>query len=610
MSPKVYHDRAIGFGGSGWQRVLGPLVVALGVATAGCGDRPEREGTSLPTKAPSIASATPLHGVSGIDTRNPIPADSHSQAASPAVASPSFTDVAAEWGLEFRYETGAIGKALMTESTGGGGGWVDFDRDSWPDLLLIQGGDPLSSPPHPAGDRLFRNMRGVRLSDVSTESLPHDHGYGQGLAVGDFDGDGFDDVLITNVGPDVLLKNLGDGTFADVTAEAGIGDPRWGTSAAWYDLDADGDLDAFVCNYLSYDVRNPRSCPRDDGTPAICHPEQIDPELSECWENLGDGRFQPVTEAWGLRAPNNKALGVVIADFNVDGMPDVFVANDVSANHLFVGDAPRRFSEQAVVLGCAYNALGQYQANMGVACQDYDGNGLMDLYVTHFTHDSNTLYSNLGSNGFRDTTRLEGLHRPTLELLGFGTVMTDFNADGAMDLFVANGHIDDWRFKGDAWKMRNQLFSFDGTRWVEHRAQTAGEFFDREHLGRAVSMADMDRDGDLDLLVVFQDAPAALLENTSARGAWLTVELLGTLGNRRGVGAEVTVTSGENRLVQQLTGGTSYLAAHEPILHFGLGASAGEVEIAVRWWNDAVPRTRIVNSAVNRRVEILEPQAN
>lgn len=521
------------------------------------------------------------------------------------VAAPRLVDRHAELGLDFTYDNGASGKALMVESTGGGGGWIDYDRDGWPDLYLIQGGDPLAETPHSAGDRVIRNIEGRQFVDVTDDARPPDHGYGQGLAVGDFDNDGFEDLLITNVGADVLWKNQGDGTFRDITDATGTGDPRWGASAAWFDLDLDGDLDLFVCNYLHYDVRNPVPCRSSDGKPAICHPESVPPETSECYENLGDGSFRKVAREWGLLAPNGKSLGVAIADFNGDGLPDIFVSNDTAANHLFAGTQLRRFTESAVVLGCAYNALGQYQANMGIACNDYDRNGYLDLYVTTFTDDSNTLFANLGPAGFRDVTRTEGLHAPTIETLGFGTVMLDLNADGHLDLLNANGHIDDWRDKGDRWKMRPELLSYVGPNWTLHSPATAGEFFDQEHLGRAVSTADFDCDGDVDLLIVFQDRPAALLVNESDRGNWLQIECSGRRSNRRGIGARVTVVQGENTWTLQLTGGTSYCAAHEPLLSVGLGQSAEQCTVTVEWPGSTQPSIRS-SVAASQRIQIRE----
>lgn len=514
-----------------------------------------------------------------------------------------FDDVHSAVGVEFQFDTGANGRAFMVESTGGGGGWLDYDRDGWPDLYLVQGGNPTELPAHPTGDRIFRNIEG-RFVDVTSFTNIADLQYGQGLAVGDFDDDGFDDVFVSNVGPDVLLRNFGDGTFEDVTLTAGMADPRWGSSSAWSDLDSDGDLDLFVCNYLKYDVHRPKDCRKDDGRPAICHPEQIDPEDNACYENLGDGTFRRVETSWNLLGPGSKSLGVAIADFNGDFRPDIFVANDTTANHLFIQEATGRFVERASALGCAMNSLGQYQANMGIAFGDYDGNGFPDLYITTFTGDSNTLFANLGPQGFHDVTRMEGLHKPTLPYLGFGTVMADFNSDGFQELMIANGHIDDWRYKHELYAMPPQLFTCTGTRWNEltHRA---GPYFQGQYLGRAMSTADYDRDGDTDVLVAHQDAPAAILNNQSPPGHWLQIELIGLQSNRRGVNASVEVRQGQRRIVQQLVGGTSYCSAHEPVLHFGLGAQSEDCTVTVRWPREGFS-TQTATTTVDRRMVIRE----
>ena len=522
-----------------------------------------------------------------------------------SVHSPRFSDEHERLEAVFSYDNGTDDRALMVQSTGGGGGWLDFDRDTWPDLLFVQGGNPTEQPPHPVGDQLFRNNNGQRFTNASSVSLPADNGFGQGMAVGDFDGDGFEDLFITNTNANVLLHNCGDGTFEDVSDSKGMNDTRWGASATWFDLDADGDLDLFVCNYCRYDPFHPVVCRKDDGSAAVCHPESLDPDFAECYENLGDGEFKSSAKDWGFAQKPGKALGVVAADFNLDGFPDVFVSNDTMANSLYLGQPDGRFAEQGVAMGCAYNTLGQYQANMGVACNDYDGNGLPDLYITTFTNDSNTLFANLGPTGFRDVTRIEGLHSTTIETLGFGTVMSDLNADGAMDLFMTNGHIDDWRYKNEMWKMPPELFSYGDGRWTKHTAEEAGEFLADEHLGRAVSMADFDHDGDTDLLVVHQNEPAALLVNHSEMGHWLQVELRGEGSNRRGIGALVTVRQAEREWSQQLIGGSSYLTTHEPILFFGLGDSAQPCDVTVTWPGRESAQSVLTVDA-NRRITIAQ----
>lgn len=567
-------------------------VLALWIALSGCDAPAPQEPLPLTPVAPA-KSTLPKISLDPAPTQSDLPLPS----------SPRFADRHDDLNLNFVYENGRDARALMVQSTGGGGAWIDYDRDGWSDLYAAQGGNPTEAVPHATGDRLYRNTLARRFQDVSREALPADSGFSQGVAIGDFDEDGFDDIFISQVAQDTLLHNLGDGTFEEVPDPFPGGHDRWGTSAAWYDLDRDGDLDLFVCNYLRYDVFHPVPCRDAQGKPFICHPEELDPDRSECYENLGDGTFRPVAEAWGLNG-SGKALGLVIAHLNDDKWPDLFVANDTLANFLYLGTGPRQFEEQAAAQGCAFNTIGQFQANMGVACGDYDRNGALDLYVTTFTDDSNTLFANLGAGGFRDVTRIEGLHAPTIDTLGFGTVMSDLNADGAMDLFITNGHIDDWRDRGEAWKMPPEILSFDGRLWHKHASEAAGEFLKEERLGRAVSMADFDRDGDTDLFVVHQGDPAALLVNESESGRWLQVELIGTKSNRHAVGAKVTVTAGDLKLMQQLIGGSSYLTTHEPILHFGLGKVTGPVQVQVEWPSESPSHTE--TTAVDQRVRIVE----
>lgn len=561
---------------SGWRAAflhtaLPFLIISCGFFFLGC------QKNNPPAKDPHVEKRIDLQLVpaASSEEKRKLPATLNIQ-------SPLFVNVADQIGISFRYDNGAIEKALMTESTGGGVGWLDYDRDGWQDLFFVQGGNPLNKTPHTEGDQLFRNRGEEAFENVSLRSLPSDMFHGQGVAIADYDNDGFPDIYVTNVGANVLWKNNGDGSFSDVTEYAQVGDTHWSTSAAWADLDLDGDLDLYVCNYTVYDVHDPVPCMDDDGKPIICHPQLLEAENNSCYENLGDGTFRPILNKWGLEAEEGKSLGVIAADFDRDGLIDLFVANDVTPNHLFRAVELGKFVEEGVIQGCAMSSLGKYQASMGVACGDYDNNGYPDLYVSHFTDDSNTLYQNLRGIGFRDVTRLVQLHTPTLEFLAFGAMMTDFNFDGRMDLVVANGHIDDWRDRGDAWKMTGQVFTFNGKHWQEV-TKSAGNYFKIPLLGRAIAQADYDNDGSPDLAIVNQNEPAALLHNEQKDGHWLKVQLVGISSNRAGLGATVELKCNNNIQVQQLISGESYCASHEPVLFFGLGNHSDDCEILVHW---------------------------
>lgn len=504
--------------------------------------------------------------------------------AAPQIAFPDLVDVADSVGVRHVYDNGASPRALMVESTGGGCGWLDFDRDGLVDLYLTQGGDPC--PPTAARwvpDSLYRQTADGRFVDVFEAAALQDQGFGHGVAAGDWNNDGFDDLFVANAGVSRLFLNLGDGTWQDAGLALIGARPVWSSTPAWGDPDRDGDLDLYVCNYAIYDPCNPIPCLDKDGIPSICHPRNVEPEPDLYFRNEGDGRLVECARQLGLFGRGNKALGVVIADMNGDHWPDIYVANDTTANFLFINNgAGTAFTESAQLLGGAFSATGEPQASMGVAFGDYDRNGWPDLLLTHFTGESNTLYQNRGAQGLHDVSHLTGLREPSLPKLGFGTIMDDLNSDGHMDLFVTNGHIDPRYEESEGYEMVPQLFSFDGQRWRE-RPTAGGEFFAKELVGRAVGTGDMDRDGDLDLCVVHHNAPVALLRNDSQSGRGLLVRLTGRTSNRSAVNARVTVQCAGETLVQELPGGTSYAASHEHLLHFGLGTLQGSLQLTVSW---------------------------
>lgn len=523
-----------------------------------------------------------------------------------SVAKPRFSDVAATSRLNFTYDNGARGQVLMVESIGGGCGWLDYDLDGNADAFFPQGGDPapLLDSPQPR-DELFRQISPEVFVAVTILAGIDEQRYSMGVTIGDYDNDGFDDIYVTNVGRNSLFHNQGDGTFVDVTEQSGVGDPRWSSSAAWGDLDLDGDLDLYVCNYVEYDTYHPVPCPRENGSPGTCHPKDMTPVPDECFFNNGDGTFSAEARQRGLYGPGNKALGVVIADLNQDGWPDVYIANDTTPNFLFINQRDAKFQEQAVLLGCAVSREGLPQASMGVGLGDFDRNGWLDLYCTHFTFESNTLYKCLGESGFQDVTGLVGLHTPTLTKLAFGTVMSDFNQDGHQDIFVTNGHIDDWKYKGEDREMVGQLFCYVGPRFIE-ATDEAGDYFKRRLIGRGVASCDYDQDGDLDLLVAHQGTPAALLRNDSERGHWLKLRFTGRQSNRHGIGTRVTIYQKGLKFFQELAGGTSYASSHEKCLIVGLGSQKDPCQIEIRWPSG---RTQVLDDVhVDQAIHLTEPR--
>lgn len=515
-----------------------------------------------------------------------------------------FTDVHEQVGLEHVYLNGEMGRALLMETTGAGVGWLDFDADGQWDLYLNQGGDSTADGSQPL-DRLFRATGRSTFEDVTEKARIAELGYSQAVAVGDYDDDGFDDVYVTNLGRNTLLHNQGDGTFRDVTEEAGVGDTRWSTSAAWADLDLDGDLDLYVANYCVYDPKDPLECRSADGEPRICHPRDVPPWPDQCYWNQGDGTFHAETEARGLVDRDGRGLGVAVADFNNDGLPDVFVTNDTTANFLFVNQGEGRFEEQAMLMGCATDANANFMANMGIGVFDFDRNGWLDIYVTHFHHESDTLYRNLGLAGFQDESSLLGLVGLTVDKLAFGTVMADFNRDGQAEVFNACGHIENSPGYPH-YQMTPQLFAFDGQRWRDASRQ-AGPYFQVKRVGRGVAACDYDDDGDLDLAVAHENSPAALLRNDALDGHWLKFLFRGQESNRRGIGARIVVEAGSESYLQELCGGTSYAATRQPAMVFGLGTWSGPCRVTVRWPGGRVQTLEEV--AVDQTLTLSEREA-
>ncbi len=486
-----------------------------------------------------------------------------------------FTDLAESVGLRFFHDNGHRRKnPPPTEAMCGGVGLLDYDGDGWLDVYLVQGGPfPPTGSPSADGDRLFRNRGDGRFEDVThragIDAFPG--GYGHGVAVGDYDNDGRPDLFVTRWRSYSLYRNRGDGTFEDVTIPSGLGGDRdWPTSAAFADLDSDGDLDLYVCHYLRYDPTNPKRCEHPDSpSDHKCIPLDFPSLPDHVFRNDG-GRFVDVTVQSGFVDPDGRGLGVVAADLDDDNRVDLYVANDMTANYLFHNQGGFRFEETGSISGVAAAADGGFKAGMGIACGDLDGDGLFDLAVTNYFAESTTFFRNLGGGLFADHTATIGLLAPSRPLLGFGVAFFDANNDGWLDLISANGHVLDPR-PLFPWMMPLQLLLGSPGGRLTDGSEQAGPAFRVPHLGRGLAVGDLDHDGRLDVVIVAQNQPVVYLHNESEpTRRFITFQLEGTRSNRDAIGARVTVFSGGRRRVAQRFGGGSYLSAADPRLHFGL----------------------------------------
>jgi enediyne biosynthesis protein E4 len=533
--------------------------------------------------------------------------------ARPGADTGGFREIAAEAGLRFQHINGASGRYHLPEIMGAGGALFDFDGDGDLDVLIVQGrvlevGSPASG--RPDGHRLFRNDLStasgpgskVHFTDVTDGAGFASGDCGMGVAVGDYDNDGDPDAYITNYGPNRLYRNNGNGTFSDVTAPAGKGldDPRWSTSATFSDYDADGDLDLFVANYVDFTISGSKTCSGPTGARDYCGPLQFRPVPDRIFRNNGNGTFTDVSDASGITKAAGPGLGVVGADFNGDGRSDFYVANDGMANQLWLNRGNGTFEDGALLAGAAFNAGGQAEGSMGLAVGDVDNDGDLDIFITNLTGESHAFYENLGQGAFEDRRLPAGLVAPTLPNTGFGTDWFDYDNDGLLDLFVANGAVSIIEaLRGDPFpfRQRNQLLKNTTGRRFRDATGEAGPALQPADVSRGAAFGDVDNDGDVDVLVTVNGGRPRLLLNEASDGNWLLARLEGRADNRQGLGARVGLTTDDGvTLWRQAHTDGSYLSASDPRVHFGLGAKAGAVKVVVEWPRGAREEWRSVRA--------------
>lgn len=536
---------------------------------------------------------------------------------------PTFVDVAEKVGLSFRHYNGMTGKFYLPEIMGAGGALFDFDNDGDLDVFLVQGStlEPGTKPnttlfpwnqSEPPTGRLFRNdlsNHTFKFVDVTQKSRILAKGYGMGVAVGDINNDGWTDLYLTNLASNQMLLNNGDGTFTDVTAKSSTDDPRWSTSASFFDYDRDGWLDLMVVNYADFSITNNPSCYAATSAKDYCTPKVYKAPGNRLFHNRRDGTFEDVTVAAGVDKEFGHGLGVVTADFDNDGWIDIFIANDGDPNQLWINQKSGTFKNDALLAGAAVNRDGKAEAGMGVDAGDFNGDGNEDVFVTHLMDETNTLFTNLGDITFEDRTREAGLTTPGRRFTGFGTLFFDYDNDGWLDLFVANGAVQllpELINKRDPFPLGqpNQLFRNNGNGRFAELIEEAGPSFQLLEVSRGAAFGDVDNDGDTDVLVTNNNGPARLLLNeANSQNRWLGVRVIDKSG-RDLLGARVDIVVKNRVLRRRVRTDGSYLSANDPRVLVGLGSSTSVDVIRVRWPGGGVKE--IKSPQVDRYITIKE----
>jgi enediyne biosynthesis protein E4 len=512
-------------------------------------------------------------------------------------------------GITWVHSAGKSPDKYLPETTGAGCAFLDYDNDGWMDIYLVNSGKcDFYNPTPPLRNVLYRNNRDGTFTDVTTKAGVAAGGYGQGVAVGDYDGDGFPDLYVTQYGKSILYHNNGDGTFTDVTERAGVAAPGWSSSAVWFDYDNDGRLDLFVCRFVDFDKSKNLPCTAYNN-PGYCVPRLYQPTASWLFHNNGDGTFTDISKESGIRKYLGKAWGAVATDLNNDGKMDLFVANDTVRNFLFMNRGGGKFEEIGTLAGVAYSETGRPRSGMGVDSADFNQDGWMDLFVANIDHEKYSLYQNNHDETFDDVADATGIGKATHLMSGWGLKFFDYDNDGYLDLFLANGNPDDLietAHKDVTYQEPLLLFHGDGKTLRDVSAES-GPIFAKPLSARGLAIGDFDNDGAVDVLISINDAAPQLLRNTSAKGNhWLGINLVGRKANRDAVGARVTYQAGELKQDRMKVGGGSFLSSHDPRMVLGIGRRTKIDWLEVKWPEPSGATQRFTDPPIDTYVTIIE----